>query len=138
VAHLPLPDNVHAPRLARRFLRDLIERWAMPGLLEPLTLAVSELVTNAVRHGRPPIRLSVCRQGEAVRIEVQDAGGGHTVDLSRAMPLPRDDRRGGRGLILVRSVSAKIGVDPAGEDGKRIWAVVEPAPLTAGAARPRR
>lgn len=37
---------------------------------------VSEAITNAVKHGRPPIRVSLSADGSALRYEVADAGPG--------------------------------------------------------------
>ena len=125
--HLRLPADTRAPRIARQFVCHFLERRDMLGLLEPLTLVVSELVTNAVRHARPPFELSLRRLGEGVRVGVQDAGRHDALDISGPMRLPsRDDHRGGRGLFLVKAVSAKTGVDKVGDEGKRVWAVVEP------------
>jgi signal transduction histidine kinase len=45
---------------------------------DPLALEriVANLLTNAVRHGAPPIRVSALRSGGSLRVLVEDSGGG--------------------------------------------------------------
>jgi anti-sigma regulatory factor (Ser/Thr protein kinase) len=67
---------------ARRFVAGVLDSWGYGALfgnhgVEDLKLAVGELMTNAVRHGKEPIRISLTRHPDRVRIEVQDHGGGH-------------------------------------------------------------
>jgi two-component sensor histidine kinase len=38
-------------------------------VLEPLLLVVSELVGNAVRHGRPPVQMLLRKTARGVRVE---------------------------------------------------------------------
>jgi anti-sigma regulatory factor (Ser/Thr protein kinase) len=102
-----------ARALIRHVLRsggaDSAERAAVCG---------SELVTNAVRHGQPPILLSVL------------AGPGHVVvaveDASRQPPLPRvagAADTGGRGTLVVDRLADRWGVEFL-PTGKRVWCLV--------------
>jgi anti-sigma regulatory factor (Ser/Thr protein kinase) len=118
---LELPHDVSAPRLARRHSAALLDRWHARGLTEPVLLVVSELVTNAVIHGRPPLRLALRRMQAAVRIEVADADP----ELPEAVR-PDLASESGRGRFLVRSVAADAGVHKVPGDGKITWAVVCP------------
>ena len=100
---LRLPSAARAAGLARaaldRHLGDLTRRRrADAGLL------VSELVTNAFRHGRPPITLNIDADAERVRVEVEDAGGG------RPLRRPEPGADGGWGLLLVESTADRWGV----------------------------
>jgi anti-sigma regulatory factor (Ser/Thr protein kinase) len=116
----------------------VLERWHLLGHLDSVLVVVSELVTNAVRHGRAPIALSLQRGQRSVRVEVQDS--------SPHAPTARevdDDAECGRGLLIVRSLSSATGVDYLGDDGKVTWADIDNAvdntvvPATVDAAPPR-
>jgi serine/threonine-protein kinase RsbW len=77
--------------------------------LDDLLLVVSELVTNAVRHGlhRGPIHLEVRCDG-AVRIEVQDQGEGFERP-TRTEPRP-EFPIGGFGLTVVGRLATDWGI----------------------------
>src|SRR2546421_506747 len=74
-----LPHDTRAPRAARRAV-DALDRALDPDALEQLRLLVSELVTNAVRHGRPTggrdVELVIAVRDRSVRVEVADGGDG--------------------------------------------------------------
>src|SRR3954468_6803791 len=103
-----------------------------PQRLYDLQLLVSEVVTNAVRHGG-------ARQGEhvdfrlaltddQVRLEVRDPGPGfHDVTPE----LPASDRGGGYGLYLVDLFATDWGV--TGAEGTCVWFEVPLAADRAGA-----
>jgi anti-sigma regulatory factor (Ser/Thr protein kinase) len=123
-----LPYDISAARIARDKARRFVGRLRMGTLVEPLTLIVSELVGNAVRHGKPPVQLLLRRAGRGVRVDVHDEAprSGPTTDFSGAAPLPGPDAQGGRGRFLVDSLSASHGVHDIPDDGKEVWAVIEP------------
>ena len=83
---------------------------------EEVELLVSELTTNAVLHARTPLRLTLCRRGPRVRIEVGD--GDRTPPLVNLRPDPLHP--GGRGMCLVNSIADDWGIELAA-DGKTIW-----------------
>ena len=91
-----------------------------PGFdLPTLRLLVSELVTNAVRHGGQddPVELHAT-WNSVVRVEVTDHGDGFT-------PQPRSgavDEPGGFGLFLVGRLADQWGVDT--NDTTRVWFVL--------------
>jgi anti-sigma regulatory factor (Ser/Thr protein kinase) len=126
LGRLELPDDNTAPGLARSHTRAVLGRWSLPGVLEPLLLVVSELVSNAVRHGRPPVGLWLRRVGRGVRVDVHDESS--EFDAGRAGDSVRRDldAEGGRGLSLIDALSVDHGVDQILHDGKHVWAVVEP------------
>ncbi|MEZ0491113.1 ATP-binding protein [Kineococcus sp. TBRC 1896] len=115
-AEIVLVMDETAGRLARRFLD---EHWCRPhaSALRPQgDLVVTELVTNAVRHGAPPAALRLECEGEAgVVVRVHDADP-HAPQLRHVDP----GALGGRGIALVDVLSAQWGVDPAA-DGKTVW-----------------
>ena len=126
MARLDLPDDTTAPGLARAHTRRVLGGWSLLGMAEPLVLVVSELVSNAVRYGRPPIELLLRRVGGGVRVDVHDARPGCGPADRDWVLSAGDDETGGRGLPLVEAVSVEHGVDQIADDGKRVWAVIEP------------
>ncbi len=123
-----LPDDTTAPAKARAYTRVVLGGWSLPNVVEPLVLVVSELVTNAVRHGRPPVELLLRRVGRGVRVDVHDESSAFTpAESARDWVCADDlDAEGSRGLPLVAAASADHGVDQIADDGKRVWAVVDP------------
>ncbi|MEU8889045.1 ATP-binding protein [Streptomyces sp. NPDC048442] len=103
---------------ARAFVRWALEDWRMGPLIEPVLLCVSELATNALRHGVPPGRefdVRVLAGGGLLRIEVHDSGGGR-VEAAR----PDGELEYGRGLLLVGALADRWGVGDR-EIGKVVW-----------------
>ena len=113
---VPLPDDATAPMVARRTLRNLLAGWRMPGLVEPVVLAASELVTNAFRHGEPPVRLTVRRSSARVSVGVSDSSP--RLPAAGVAPVSAD---AGRGMAIVDLVATETGTR-ADEPGKVVWA----------------
>jgi anti-sigma regulatory factor (Ser/Thr protein kinase) len=99
-----------------------------PGITrETLALLVSELVTNSVLHAGvdpdSPVRLSISRDGDRVRVAVHDGGPGF---LRPPADLPDPAETGGRGFAIVAALSDAWGVEADG-DGCTVWCeVVDP------------
>lgn len=114
-----LVDDDRAAGQARRTVREALEQWRLPGLVDPLVLAVSELVTNARRHGRPPVHLSVHRTHDGVRLDVHDEASDVVPDTDR----PRDaEGESGRGLDIVDALGGTLCWDRLPHDGKVVHA----------------
>lgn len=94
-------------------LRQLSD-WGLEDLAFSTELIVSELVTNAIRYGRQPIRLRLIRD-ETLICEVSDSGA-TAPHLRRAHVFDE----GGRGLLLVAHLSRRWGSRHT-EAGKTIW-----------------
>lgn len=115
-AQLTLPLGEPAPALARRFLAETICDAHMATVADEAELLVSELITNSVRHGAPPVSLRLsCDEGRALQVEVTD---GSTVLPDARTAGPEDDS--GRGVGLVDLLSEEWGVTPH-PDGKTVW-----------------
>jgi anti-sigma regulatory factor (Ser/Thr protein kinase) len=84
-------------------------------LRQRAVLAASELVANAVRHGRPPLDLDVRRVGAGWLVEVFD--GEPAAPLARTVGQLAES---GRGLLIVDRSTERSGWAPHG-DGKVVW-----------------
>ncbi|MDT7536499.1 MAG: hypothetical protein QOI82_84 [Actinomycetota bacterium] len=116
-----LPPDLTAAREARAATRRTLPRWSLNGLLDPVLLVVSELVGNAVRHGRPPVDLRLRKHGRGVRVGVHDEA-----PTAPTVQRAAQDAESGRGMVLVDAVAAETGVEQIEGDGKVVWARVEP------------
>jgi signal transduction histidine kinase len=78
---------------------------------------IRNLMENAVKHGRPPVRIAVTRNGNVARVIVSDCGDGiASADRERVFepfyrPTGRSESSGGwgRGLSLVRQIAERHG-----------------------------
>jgi anti-sigma regulatory factor (Ser/Thr protein kinase) len=87
-------------------------------LRDDAALVVSELVTNALRHGEGAVVVRVSFVDGRLSIAVTDSGDGEPHQL------PIDaDRIGGLGLHIVERVAGEWGVAPF-PGGKTVWAVL--------------
>lgn len=129
------PKLEHAawvPKL-RHIARARLSLWGIDELIDPAELLISELVTNAVTHGRGNSvhLLFSCTPGPpaSVRIEVDDGAASSPCPKSAG---PYDE--GGRGLRIVEMITEEYGGRwGTGGDG-RIWCTLAtPVPR---AARP--
>ncbi|MEU1851296.1 SpoIIE family protein phosphatase [Streptomyces sp. NPDC019990] len=107
------PDTAQVPRV-RKFAVDQVDAWGLEEAAFVTELVVSELVTNAIRYGEPPIRLRLIRDN-ALICEVSDASN-TAPHLRRA----RAFDEGGRGLLLVAQLTQGWGTRHT-TDGKTIW-----------------
>lgn len=105
--------------------------------IEVLVLAVSELATNAVRHGGGGGRLRLWRGAVHIVCEVADSGPGMPPDAGMLPPPLAID--GGRGLWLVRALVDDVEID-SGVSGTTVAARLALRPRrsarTGGAHRP--
>jgi two-component sensor histidine kinase len=122
-ARLTLPHTVTAVRTARRFVDGELSGWGVP--VDPdarytAELLTSEIVTNALRYGAPPLRVAVQRLGRScLRVEV---GDGTRRPPARLDPSPGHE--GGRGILLLDQLATAWGYRPLGR-GKVVWYELE-------------
>ncbi|MFM9372385.1 ATP-binding protein [Streptomyces sp. Da 82-17] len=133
-----LPARYEAVRAARQFTRRTLGDWHLDDRFDDVALIVSELVTNALRHGLPsdtprdedsPVRLQLMRWTSRLVCAVRDP--------SPESPVARDDSEladfsaeSGRGLFLVESFADGWGWHPLSGalGGKVVWALFRLAP----------
>ncbi|MEU9284348.1 SpoIIE family protein phosphatase [Streptomyces sp. NPDC048275] len=115
VASWDLEADPAAVAGARSSVCQQLSTWGLEELDFTTELVVSELVTNAIRYGRPPIQLRLIHD-RALLCEVSDA--------SSTTPHQRRARvydEGGRGLLLVSQLTERWGTRHA-RRGKTVWA----------------
>nr|WSW65453.1 SpoIIE family protein phosphatase [Streptomyces sp. NBC_00995] len=100
---------------ARRLVRGRLLDWDLPDAVEAAELMVSELVTNAVKHGRTHhIQLRLVRT-DALLCEVTDDEPAPATLLNASA-----DDESGRGLALVSSLAREWGASTTAR-GKTVW-----------------
>ncbi len=109
VATWDLAQDRATPATARVLVRDRLQGWGLDeDTVDATELIVSELVTNAVRYGTPPLRLRLLLDS-TLTCEVHDGStAARTVD------------EGGRGLFIVSRLASHWGARH-GPDGKVLW-----------------
>ena len=118
------PIQPTAPAEARAFARDLLRARSCTSDVE---LAVSELVTNVVRHDPAAHSLEVAVESrvDEVRLEITTIGSD---DRTRPFAFdPRDgwpgpDNLNGRGLAIINSIATKWGIEA--NDRVSVWCVI--------------
>ncbi len=141
--HLELGALRGAVPCARLHARHVLWEWGLSDLDEAVELVVSELVTNAIQasaglgrevpgydedsHGLPCVWLWLASDGRQLVVEVGDSSPRAPMHAQT-----EQDVEGGRGLLLVESVSRRWGYYfPAEEDDsqrkiirKVVWALL--------------
>ncbi|MGW7085159.1 ATP-binding protein [Streptomyces sp. NPDC054871] len=108
----------HSVRHLRFILRAYLGSWGMGELRDCAELALTELVTNVVRH--VPDRhceLLILRRPRGLRVEVAD-----TSPLLPRQGSGEELAEGGRGLLIVAAVTDRWGYKPRVDgSGKTAW-----------------
>jgi anti-sigma regulatory factor (Ser/Thr protein kinase) len=124
----PLPAAPESARRARDFTRITLEDWSLAGVADLAELVVSELVTNALRHGllssrwmpdEHPIGLTLLRRDPYLMCLVTDPDPGGPVLMD-----PSTSAESGRGLQVVESCSEAWGWQAVEGAGKVVWALL--------------
>ena len=118
-AGLVLPAGGISPAAALEWAQRTSCQDHAAELLDAALLVITELVTNAVRHGGPPILLAIECDDASLRVRVRDG--------SLSLPSSRDagmEAETGRGMTLVELLTSTWGVAPVADDyglGKEVW-----------------
>ena len=111
---------------ARTFAETTLRDWAVPrDVIQDAALVISELLTNAIVHGRPPIRIRLHKTRRELAVEVDDGASAMPRKLYAA---PEDIR--GRGLFIVGELSSRWAARADGT-GKTVWSTL-PLPRGSG------
>jgi anti-sigma regulatory factor (Ser/Thr protein kinase) len=86
-------------------------------LAERVTLAATELASNALRHGRPPAVVTLQRSDGHLVVDVLDNDPGSAPDVDERRPAGA----GGLGLVLIERLAQQVGWYGTAA-GKGVWA----------------
>ncbi|MDQ0833921.1 anti-sigma regulatory factor (Ser/Thr protein kinase) [Streptomyces achromogenes] len=111
---------------ARHWVRDCVEGFGGPlhqhRVIQTAELLVSELITNAIRHGVGPPMIRLTWNGRLLRIAVSDDS-----DRWPRMRATKNTEPGGFGMQLLERLAHRWGVTPR-HPGKTVWAELSLAP----------
>lgn len=113
-----LPHRRDAPRLARHSLTEWLGAAIEDHELDTVKLLTSELVANAVLHGKGKIVLRAELDEDRVLVEVIDEGKG----FERHVRAHDFDALEGRGLAIVESEASRWGIH---EGTTHVWFELE-------------
>ncbi|MFJ6711283.1 SpoIIE family protein phosphatase [Streptomyces sp. NPDC091265] len=126
VATWELAHDTTTPAVARTLVRDRLEGWHLDEeTIEATELIVSELITNAVRYGTPPLHLRLLLD-RTLTCEVHD-----TSPVAPNLRHARTVDEGGRGLFIVSQLATHWGTRYS-TDGKALWTEQEVPPFEGG------
>ncbi|MFJ4776099.1 SpoIIE family protein phosphatase [Streptomyces sp. NPDC088762] len=128
VAQWDVPFQPSGVGVVRNLAAAKLEEWGLDELAFTTELILSELITNAVRHGSAPVRVRLLHD-HVLTCEVWD--GSSTAPHLRYAATTDE---GGRGLFLVAQLSEHWGTRYTPE-GKVIWAE-QPLPGPSGGVPP--
>jgi anti-sigma regulatory factor (Ser/Thr protein kinase) len=79
-------------------------------IVQDLLIGVTEAVTNAQDHGRPPATVRIWAAGERVVVTVHDTGNGPADRLAGLVPVPSStpDRHLGLGLWVMHQLDIDV------------------------------
>nr|WP_312866389.1 SpoIIE family protein phosphatase [Streptomyces boluensis] len=115
IAEWEVPSDPAVVSRVRSDVTRRLENWHLEEATLTAELVVSELVTNAIRYGIPPVRLRLLHDQDSLICEVSD-GSSTSPHLRRATTTDE----GGRGLFLVAQFAERWGTRYTAR-GKVIW-----------------
>ncbi|MGW1950806.1 ATP-binding protein [Streptomyces sp. NPDC001940] len=114
---------------ARSFVEAALTGWEPDDRLDDVKVCVSELATNAIKHGSRAGRgflVRVASRDERLRVEVCDGGGND--GQAPYVKEPAADVASGRGLYLVATLADDWGVERHDGPGHTVWAEFKVGP----------
>ncbi|MFF0001432.1 SpoIIE family protein phosphatase [Streptomyces avermitilis] len=110
-----LPSHPAIVAQARQHTTNQLTTWHLTDTTFTTELIVSELVTNAIRYGHPPIQLRLIHHNHTLTTEVSD-----TSNTTPHMRRARTYDEGGRGLLLIGQLAQRWGTRHT-PTGKTVW-----------------
>jgi anti-sigma regulatory factor (Ser/Thr protein kinase) len=110
-----LPAGPRTGAEARWFLSEALQDQDVDIDVDAAKLLTTEVASNAARHGKEPIELSIELEESDLRVSVFDHGSGFDPAILSG---PSDT--GGGGIPLLRELSSEWGVDRK-DAGTEVW-----------------
>ncbi len=114
--------NAQSVGVAREFGLATLRRWMVADRTDDIAIVLSELLTNALRHGADqparPVRLALVQPAGFVLVVVADPG--------RHVPVLKEPdylAESGRGLHVINALSDSWGCTTPTDAGKAVWAL---------------
>jgi anti-sigma regulatory factor (Ser/Thr protein kinase) len=102
------------PRLRQRVTQVAQAAGLDPDRVAHLTLAVNEVVSNAIQHATGSALVAINRACDRLIVQVTDDGPGIPAIVTEKRPQPAVDALGGRGLWLVRQFCDQVHIRSSG------------------------
>jgi anti-sigma regulatory factor (Ser/Thr protein kinase) len=117
-----IPSDPETVSKVRDMAGGTLAEWGLaPPLIDDVELIISELVTNAIRYGGPPITLAIRYEDGSLYGEVADRGSWFMIPAQRKHP-DDDITEQGRGLAIVGAYADEWGTKSIdGQTGKAVW-----------------
>ena len=115
----PLAELINPPAADARHTLARVARGRVPDtIVQDLLIGVTEAVTNAQRHGRPPVLVRIWAAPGGIVVTVHDAGRGPADRLAGLIPAPSStpNRRLGLGLWVMHQLDIDVALRHA-DDG---------------------
>ena len=115
--------DARSAQLARSFLREVLAGSPYAGCLADAQIAVGEIVTNVILHAHTDYTLTLRACQDRLRVEVRD--GNALLPVHRLHDV---DATTGRGMDLVRQITADSGAELLAAGGKVVWFAMDVPP----------
>jgi anti-anti-sigma regulatory factor len=114
-----LAGTLDAPTAARDLVVRACQVWGMQRLASDAELLITELTSNAVRHGKGDLEIMVALRERFLHLSVRD----ESPELPHMILPDPETGEGGRGLVLVDALATGWG-SMGTPSGKVVWATL--------------
>ena len=114
----PVAELVNRPAVDARHILARVTRDRIPAtIIQDLLIGVTEAVTNAQLHGRPPVTVRIWAAPDRLVVTIHDTGHGPADRLAGLVPVPRStpDRHLGMGLWVTHQLDIDVSLRHAGD-----------------------
>ncbi len=108
--HRGQPASRDVPKVRKKVQEWALDHPSLAPLSTDLSIALTELLTNAIRYAVSYYEVRLSFDNSSVVVEVEDDGPGFA-EVPAASNGRRDDTESGRGLLIVRSIADDLHVE---------------------------